>query len=142
MKNSAPKNTPLPEHLQGVIPATHIPDLPTAKSVVAKTPQPANQSAEDLVLGALRDVMDPELHVSIVDLGLIYGVKVTKTGRCTVTMTLTTIGCPLFGVIQRDIENAVLEVAGIEDVKIKLTFDPPWTVAKMTPETRIILGVD
>lgn len=142
MKTSTPKNTPLPEHLQGVVPATHIPDLPTAKAVASKTIKPTNQSAEELVLGALRAVMDPELHVSIVDLGLIYGVKVTKTGKCTVTMTLTTIGCPLFGVIQRDIENAVLEVAGIEDVKIKLTFDPPWTVAKMTEETRIILGVD
>jgi metal-sulfur cluster biosynthetic enzyme len=57
-------------------------------------------------------------------------------------MTLTTIGCPLFGQIQKEIEDKVMEIDAIEDVKIDLTFDPPWTAEKMTEEARIQLGLD
>lgn len=87
-------------------------------------------------------VLDPELGVSIVDLGLIYGITVSKDGICTITMTLTTIGCPLFGQIQKEIEDQVMELDQIEDVKIDLTFDPPWNAEKMTEEARIQLGLD
>lgn len=90
----------------------------------------------------LRLVLDPELGVSIVDLGLIYGITVSSEGVCTITMTLTTIGCPLFGQIQKEIEDKVMEIDAIEDVKIDLTFDPPWTAEKMTEEARIQLGLD
>lgn len=88
----------------------------------------------------LREVMDPELGVSVTDLGLIYGVTVSEKGVACVSMTLTTIGCPLFPVMQKDIEDRLLEVPGIEDVKIDLTFDPPWTPDRMTEETKIRLG--
>lgn len=90
----------------------------------------------------LKLVLDPELGVSIVDLGLIYGITVSSEGVCTITMTLTTIGCPLFGQIQKEIEDKVMEIDAIEDVKIDLTFDPPWTAEKMTEEARIQLGLD
>ena len=90
----------------------------------------------------LRDVLDPELGVSIVDLGLIYTVEVDQHGVCVITMTLTTIGCPLFGQIQKSIEDKVLEVDGIEDVSIDLTFDPPWTPDKMSESVKIELGLD
>lgn len=88
----------------------------------------------------LRAVLDPELGVSIVDLGLIYGVEISDKGAATVSMTLTTIGCPLFPVIQKDIEDRLLELPEIEDVKIDLTFDPPWSPDRMTEETKIRLG--
>lgn len=90
----------------------------------------------------LRKVLDPELGVSIVDLGLIYGIVVSKEGVCTITMTLTTIGCPLFGQIQKEIEDRVMELEVIEEVIVDLTFDPPWSADKMTEEAKIQLGLD
>lgn len=90
----------------------------------------------------LRKVLDPELGVSIWDLGLVYETAVSKDGVCMITMTLTTIGCPLFGVIEKEIEDKLMEIDGIEDVKIDLTFDPPWTPDKMSEEAKIQLGLD
>ncbi len=90
----------------------------------------------------LGQVLDPELGISIWDLGLVYDIALSKDGVCLVTMTLTTIGCPLFGVIQKEIEDKIMEIDGIEDVKIELTFDPPWTPEKISPEARIKLGLD
>ena len=106
-------------------------------------PKPsAKKSIEELVREKLHLVLDPELGISIVELGLIYGVAVDTDRKCTITMTLTTMGCPLFGQIQKEIEDRVLEVESIEDVEISLTFDPPWTIEKMTPEAKIQLGLD
>lgn len=100
----------------------------------------ATDSIKNQALEKLRAVLDPELGVSIVDLGLVYGVEVSTEGVATVSMTLTTIGCPLFPVIQKDIEDRLLELPEVEDVKIDLTFDPPWTPDRMTEETKIRLG--
>lgn len=100
------------------------------------------QTVEQSVQEKLKGVLDPELGVSIVDLGLIYNITVSKEGVCTITMTLTTIGCPLFGQIQKEIEDAVMEVTVIEEVKVDLTFDPPWDASKMTEDARITLGLD
>jgi metal-sulfur cluster biosynthetic enzyme len=97
---------------------------------------------ETSVLDQLRKVLDPELGVSIVDLGLIYGITVSKDGICTITMTLTTIGCPLFGQIQKEIEDRVMELTTIEEVVVNLVFDPVWTAEKMSEEARIQLGLD
>ncbi len=99
-------------------------------------------SIKDRVKGQLKKVLDPELGVSILDLGLIYEINIDKDGVCSITMTLTTIGCPLFAQIQSEIENQVMEIPEIDEVKIDLTFDPPWTVDKMTEETKIQLGLD
>ncbi|QQR78112.1 MAG: metal-sulfur cluster assembly factor [Candidatus Moraniibacteriota bacterium] len=97
---------------------------------------------EVLVREKLHLVLDPELGISIVELGLIYTISVDTDGKCTITMTLTTMGCPLFGQIQKEIEDRVMELEGIEDVETSLTFDPPWTIEKMTPEAKIQLGLD
>lgn len=99
-------------------------------------------SIKDQVKAQLKKVLDPELGVSIVDLGLIYDITVSGDGACVVTMTLTTIGCPLFAQIQKEIEDRVMEIDAVEDIKINLTFDPPWDVSKMTEEVRIELGLD
>lgn len=100
------------------------------------------QATKQQVLEKLKLVLDPELGVSIVDLGLIYEVTVSPEGVCTIRMTLTTIGCPLFGQIQKEIEDRVMEIETIEEVVVDLTFDPPWTADKMTEEARIQLGLD
>lgn len=95
----------------------------------------------EIVRQKLTEVLDPELGVSIVDLGLIYNVEVDNHGVCLITMTLTTIGCPLFGQIQKEIEDKVMEVEEVEEVTIDLTFDPPWTPDKMSESAKIDLGL-
>lgn len=99
-------------------------------------------SLQKQVFKQLDLVLDPELGVSIVALGLIYGVTISEDGICHVSMTLTTIGCPLFGQIQKEIEDRVMEIEAIEDVEVNLTFDPPWDTSKMTEEAKIQLGLD
>ena len=82
------------------------------------------------VTEALRAVVDPELGLSVVDLGLIYGVAV-EGGTVRVTMTLTAPGCPLHDVMADWVRRAVLGMAGVEEVDVRLTFDPPWTPARI-----------
>ncbi len=92
------------------------------------------------ILKQLKTVIDPELNISIVDMGLIYDVEMNKEGLITVTMTLTTVGCPLFDVIAEDIVITLKRLPGVEDVKINLTFDPPWTPDKMSDRAKAELG--
>lgn len=97
---------------------------------------------ENQVREKLKNVLDPELGVSIVDLGLVYEIVVTPEGVCKITMTLTTIGCPLFDQIQKDIENNVMELKEINEVKTELTFEPAWSPEKMSDDAKIRLGFD
>jgi metal-sulfur cluster biosynthetic enzyme len=92
------------------------------------------------MLAQLKKVMDPELGVSLVDLGLIYETSLSKEGIANIRMTLTTMGCPLFPVIEKDIENHLMEIEEVNDVKIELTFDPPWNPSMMTDEAKAQLG--
>ena len=81
---------------------------------------------ETQVLASLANVLDPELGMSIVDLGLVYGVRV-EGGRVAITMTLTAPGCPLHDVIVDWARTAVGTIPGVERVDVTLTFDPPWS---------------
>jgi len=89
----------------------------------------------------LKQVLDPELGISIVDLGLIYEIKIEKE-KVKIVMTLTTIGCPLFSLIEEEIKNRLKEL-GLkkEEIKLELTFDPPWTIERMSKEARAMLGI-
>jgi metal-sulfur cluster biosynthetic enzyme len=96
------------------------------------TPVPTEAQVTD----ALRTVFDPELGLSIVDLGLVYGVRV-EGGHVRITMTLTAPGCPIHDVMPGWVRMAVMNVPGVETVDVGLTFDPPWTPARMQrPATR------
>ncbi|OGK17256.1 DNA methyltransferase [Candidatus Roizmanbacteria bacterium RIFCSPHIGHO2_02_FULL_40_13b] len=92
------------------------------------------------IMKKLEAVLDPELYVSIVDLGLIYDILDTK-GKITVTMTLTTMGCPLFGLLEEDIKSNVMKIKGVRDVFINLVFDPPWSMDRMTERGKAQLGI-
>ncbi len=92
------------------------------------------------VLKTLETVIDPELNMSIVDLGLVYNVTVNSNNSVKIVMTLTTIGCPLFDVIENDIRTK-LKNAGVSKVEIELTFDPPWSMEKMTERGKALLGI-
>ena len=100
------------------------------------------KNLEQSVREKLKLVLDPELGVSIVDLGLIYEITVSPEGICKILMTLTTIGCPLFGQIQKEIEDRVMEIEEIQEVEVELSFDPPWTPEKMSLEAKVQLGID
>ena len=94
------------------------------------------------IIEKLKLVMDPELGVSSWDLRLVYDIAISQEGIALITMTLTTIGCPLFPVIQKDIEDRLMEIDGVEEAKIDLVFDPPWTPEKMNEDAKIRLGWD
>lgn len=89
----------------------------------------------------LTEVMDPELNISIIDLGLVYKIKIIKS-KIKVVMTLTTIGCPLFSLIETQVKDKIKEL-GVEgkDISLELTFDPPWSMEKMSKKAKAILGI-
>ncbi|MBT9259124.1 MAG: metal-sulfur cluster assembly factor [Clostridiales bacterium] len=93
---------------------------------------------EDQVMEALSKVIDPELGMNIVELGLVY--DVTLAGKYVqVTMTLTTPGCPLGFVIDDEVRRVLTEL-GFEEVDVNIVFDPPWTPDRMSDEAKIKLG--
>ena len=87
----------------------------------------------------LKKVLDPELNISIVDLGLVYDINIKKNKDVKILMTLTTIGCPLFPIIENNIKSSLKDLK-LKDIEIVLTFDPPWTMDKMSQESKHLLG--
>ncbi|HVS84214.1 MAG TPA: metal-sulfur cluster assembly factor [Gaiellaceae bacterium] len=96
-------------------------------------------ASKDEVMEVLRTVEDPELGMDIVDLGLLYEVEV-EGPKAKILYSLTSMGCPAGPLIAQDIDSAVRQVEGIEDVELELTFDPPWTPDKMSDDAKFILG--
>ena len=88
------------------------------------------------IIETLRQVYDPEIPINVWDLGLIYELKVDSEGNAYVKMTLTTPGCPIAGIIENQIYDAVSEVPGVRSVKVDLVFDPPWTPERISDEGR------
>jgi metal-sulfur cluster biosynthetic enzyme len=99
----------------------------------------ARMASENDVLEALRGVEDPELGMDVVDLGLVYEVEV-EGPKAKILYSLTSMGCPAGPLIAGDMERATLEVPGVEEVVLELTFDPPWTPEKMSDDAKFILG--
>ncbi len=93
-----------------------------------------------LVRGMLRSVIDPELGVNIVDLGLVYGVTVTAGGSVEIEMTLTTPGCPLGGFLDDQIHACLAQLPQVRDVSVRLVWEPPWEPAAMSEAAREQLG--
>lgn len=96
---------------------------------------------EKLVVEALREVYDPEIPVNIHELGLIYGVDVSPSGSVSVRMTLTAAGCPAAQVLPGEVERRVRAVPGVTDVRVEVTFDPPWDSSRMSEAARLQLGL-
>lgn len=97
---------------------------------------------KDKIIAALRTVYDPEIPVNIYDLGLIYDISVDEAGSAAVRMTLTAPGCPVAGSLPGEVEHRVRSVPGVTEAKVELTFDPPWSPQRMSPEARLALGLD
>ncbi|MDP1722522.1 MAG: iron-sulfur cluster assembly protein [Candidatus Gottesmanbacteria bacterium] len=89
----------------------------------------------------LKTIPDPEIGVSLWDLGLIYEIGIDKkVGTIRILMTLTTIGCPLFDLIAGPIREEVGKLKGVKRVEVELTFEPPWSMDRMTEEAKAQLG--
>jgi metal-sulfur cluster biosynthetic enzyme len=104
--------------------------VPAGGSDVPPAPAPPAAPARADVEAALETVLDPELGMSVMELGLVYDVAIVA-GAVRVTMTLTAQGCPLHEVMGDWVRRAVLRVPGVERVDVVLTFDPPWTPDRM-----------
>jgi metal-sulfur cluster biosynthetic enzyme len=105
-----------------------VPDLPATGE--------GSEGLERAVWDALYAVEDPEMPISIVDLGLLYGVAVDETGHAVVEMTLTYTGCPARDMLQEDVREAVSAVEGVESVDLRLVWNPPWSVEMVTDQGR------
>lgn len=93
------------------------------------------------VMKALKNCYDPEIGISLVDLGLIYDVQI-KNDKVHIKMTLTTPGCPMHAFMVNDVEEKVKKLKGVKEVKVELVWDPPWTPDKMSKEAKKGLGFE
>ena len=96
---------------------------------------------EPLVIGALKEVFDPEIPVNIYDLGLIYAVEIDSEANVQIKMTLTAPGCPVAQTFPGTVEDAVKKVDGVHDANVELVWDPPWTQDRMSEVAKLELGL-
>ena len=116
------------------------PETPAASSSSPLTPEELEALGNELI-AALKTVYDPEIPVDIYELGLIYKVDVADNKDVTIDMTLTAPGCPVAGEMPGMVKDAVKTVKGIGEVKVNMTFDPPWTPDRMSEEARLELNM-
>lgn len=100
----------------------------------------SKEDLEQQVIEALKTVYDPEIPINIYDLGLIYEIKVHDDRTVAIKMTLTAPNCPAAEMLPQQAENAARAVPDVEDVRVNLTFDPPFTPEMMSEEARLTLG--
>ncbi len=95
----------------------------------------------DNIIRELKTVFDPEIPVDIFELGLIYKIDVDDDMKVDIDMTLTAPGCPVAGQMPGWVEEAVRRVPGVKDVKVTMTFDPPWDPSRMSEEAKLELNM-
>lgn len=95
---------------------------------------------EKKIINILKQIPDPELGISLWDLGLIYNIKI-QGKKVEILMTLTAIGCPLFDQISQPLKEKIEKLPEVDQVVINLTFDPPWTIDRISPSARLELGL-
>jgi metal-sulfur cluster biosynthetic enzyme len=98
------------------------------------------QLDEPPILETLRQVVDPEIDCNIVDLGLIYGIRIDGR-KVTVQMTLTTQGCPMHESIALGVKNSLLNLEAVEEAEVEIVWDPPWNPSMMTDHGRARVGL-
>ena len=93
----------------------------------------------DQIRDSLMQCMDPEVPLSIVDMGLIYGIDVTENNDVNIKMTMTTKGCPLHETMVDDVKRYAKKVSGVNNVDVEIVWDPPWTMDKMSDEAKAMM---
>jgi metal-sulfur cluster biosynthetic enzyme len=111
---------------------------PADAAPASAAPEGAGPSPEE-VMDALSNVIDPELGLDFVELGLIYGVEVNE-GNVNVTFTLTTPGCPIGPQVTEQIDEFVGELDGVKSIESQMVFTPPWSPEKMSEDAKFALG--
>ena len=129
------QSNPQPAGEGGAVPADgpHEPERPSSTET--------NEELLPVVLEALKTVRDPEIPVNLVDLGLIYELIVNKDGIVYVEMTLTAPSCPVAGELPGQVKEAIEAVEGVNDVRVKLVWSPPWDKDRMSEEAKLELGL-
>jgi len=94
---------------------------------------------EDEVRNSLKQCMDPEVPLSIVDMGLIYGIDISENNDVNIKMTMTTQGCPLHETMVDDVKRYTKKVSGVNSVNVDIVWDPPWTMDKMSDEAKAMM---
>ncbi|WP_050614293.1 metal-sulfur cluster assembly factor [Bacillus testis] len=100
-----------------------------------------DQDLKDNLMGALEQVIDPELGIDIVNLGLVYDIDLDEEGIATVTMTLTAMGCPLAGTIVDQVKIALEDIPEVKDTEVNIVWNPPWTKDRLSRYAKIALGI-
>ena len=95
--------------------------------------------SEDQVRNSLKQCMDPEVPLSIVDMGLIYGIDISENNDVNIKMTMTTQGCPLHETMVDDVKRYTKKVSGVNSVNVDIVWDPPWTMDKMSDEAKAMM---
>ena len=113
----------------------------TNKNRSAEMTLPDDAPLQEKIIAAIRTVYDPEIPVNIYDLGLIYAININAEHDVDIKMTLTAPGCPVAGILPVQVENAVRNVEQVNDAKVEIVWDPPWTQDRMTDEARLELGM-
>ncbi len=101
----------------------------------------STKEIKDDIISNLQTVIDPELAIDIVNLGLIYNIDLQDDGTCLIEMTLTTIGCPLTNVLADMVEAALQDVPEIKKVDVEFIWEPEWTIDRMTRYAKMALGI-
>ena len=99
-----------------------------------------SETLRDRVIDALREVIDPELGIDVVELGLVYAVKVDDSHAVCVELSMTTPACPLGEHIALDAEQRIVALAGVRSAQVRLVWDPPWSPERMSAAARAALG--
>ena len=103
--------------------------------------EPPSSPMQDQVLDALRNVYDPELGINIVDLGLVYEVRVDAGGDVDIEYSLTTMGCPIGPLIEDQMRGVLAEVPGVQEVRPEMVLRPAWSPEMMSDEAKAALGI-
>jgi len=95
---------------------------------------------KEQIINVLKQIYDPEIPINVYDLGLIYNMDISEGGDVNILMTLTFAGCPIGSYLVQKVEEEIKKIDGVKNVKVELTFDPPWTPEKMSEEVKKEFG--
>ena len=123
-------------------PVAPVPEASATPPTAAFTRDPLNTlKFQPQIVEAISKVYDPEIPVNIYELGLVYDIDVDSDANASIRMTLTAPACPSAQTIPLDVERRVREVAGLNDVKVEVVWDPPWTKERMSDTAKLALGL-
>jgi len=115
-------------------------DLENLEGTPLIKPSTTSHALYDTIVEGIRTVFDPEIPVNIYDLGLVYTIEINDENEVNVIMTLTAPGCPVAGEMPGWVAESIEPIAGVKQVDVELTWEPPWGMDMMSDEARLELG--